>query len=338
MDTVLKKLQSIFKETLLSAHPLHPGHESTNDVYLVKTANSQYIVKVVKEPNKQSSFWRGLNLLFGVTHENSIRNQEKLSEHINQFGIIPTPKIYKADGGVNNPLKRPYVILEVLPGHPIPSDGETSDALMKDSDVAAQLGTLLGNLHRQTFSFFGCLDKKGHALKEFPTKLANTIQTLANTPKALKDPLVQKMLPYYYQEARNIEPPKSASLIMLDLWPSQFLEIKGQLCALVDIESYCIGPIELELCLLELWLKKRSKFKEAYFVVNTNWPDYEQTREIYRYFLYLLYDCPEQGLDSCIDSKGKFAQGDRIKSRIASPRPRLGPIANPYNPYTEEDE
>lgn len=336
--TIKENLQAIFEEKLLSAEVIHPSHDSTNDIFLVKTERNQYIVKVLKDTHQQSVFWQGLKHLFGATHQISIKNQDKLSQHINQFKIISVPKVYKASSDSNNPLKRPYVVLQVMPGNPIPAESHLAETLMKDPEVAIQLGSLLGSLHQQTFNYFGNLDKSGALLAEFPNKLTATIKTLANAPRALKDPLVQKMLPYYVSEARKITPPKTASLIMLDLWPSQFLEKNGHLSALVDIESYCIGPVELELCLLELWLKKRSKFKEAYFSTNSYWPDYEETRDIYRFFLYLLYDCPQEGLQSCLDSKGKFAQGDRIKNRIAAPRPRMGPVPNPYNPYSDEDE
>lgn len=334
---IQEKLQLIFDAKILNARKINPGHDSTNDVFVVQTEKGKYVVKLVKDSHMHGVFWKGLHLLFGASHESSIKNQVTLSKHINQFGLIPAPKVYRAESDANNPIKKPYVILEMMPGNPIPSESEIADVMMKSPDVASQLGILLGSIHKQTFTFFGNLDKEGYPLFEFPRKLANVIQVLANTKKAQKDPLVQKMLPYYLSKASSMEPPKASSLIMLDLWPSQFLENNGHLSSLVDIESYCIGPIELELCLLELWLKKRSKFKEAYFSVNNYWPDYEETREIYRYFLYLLYDCPSEGLQSCLDARGKFAQADRIRSRISAPRLKMGPNFNPFNPYDEDD-
>ncbi len=337
IDKLIERLQLIFDTKLIEARKIVPGHDSTNEIYAVKTAKGKYIVKVVKDVDMHGAFWKGLHMLFGATHEVSINNQDNLSNHINQFGLIPAPKVYRSESDLNNPLKKPYIVLEMMPGNPILGDSEIADLLTKSSEVALQLGALLGNIHKQTFSFVGNLDKQGYPISEFPRKLASTIQVLASMKRAQNDPLVQKMLPYYLSRARSMEPPKVASLIMLDLWPSQFLEDNGHLSSLVDIESYCIGPIELELCLLELWLKKRSKFKEAYFSVNTYWPDYEESREIYRYFLYLLYDCPSEGLQSCLDARGKFAQGDRIRSRISAPRLSMGPKFNPFNPYDEDD-
>jgi hypothetical protein len=337
VDKIIEKLQLIFDAKVTAARKIDPGHDSTNDVFAVQTVKGKYIVKILKDTHMHGVFWKGLNILFNASHTVSIKHQDNLSKHINQLGLIPAPKVYKAVSDLNNPLKKPYVILEMMPGNPILSSSEVAEDIMKSPDVALQLGALLAGLHQQTFPYFGNLDKKGSPLSEFPSKLASTIETLARTPKALKDPFVQKMLPYYVSSARAMEPPKVCSLISLDLWPSQFLEDQGLLSAFVDIESFVVGPIELELCLLELWLKKRSKFKEAYFTISSYWPDYEETREIYRYFLYLLYDCPPEGLQSCLDSKGKFAQADRIKSRITAPRLRIGPSFNPFNPYDEDE-
>jgi len=98
------------------------------------------------------------------------------------------------------------------------------------------------------------------------------------------------------------------------------------------VESYVVAPIELELVLVELWLGKHGKFKEAYLKQGGTWPDFEDRRELYRFFIYLLYDCPELGLQACLESKALFPQGDRTKSRMVAPRPRPGGYTSPYGP------
>lgn len=107
-----------------------------------------------------------------------------------------------------------------------------------------------------------------------------------------------------------------------------------KLSALIDLESYVVGPIGLELALLELWMGQLGKFKEGYFEIQNEWEDFEDNRDLYRFFLYLLYDCLPMGLDACLDSRSKFPQGDRVKSRLQAPRPRLpGSPSNPMNPW-----
>ena len=109
---------------------------------------------------------------------------------------------------------------------------------------------------------------------------------------------------------------------MLESWPSQFPSGDHDFSAFIDIESYIVGPIELELVLIELWLGRHDKFKEVYMDKGAKWPDFEEQRELYRFFLYLLYDCPELGLQACLESKALFPQGEGVRSRISAPRLR----------------
>jgi len=178
------------------------------------------------------------------------------------------------------------------------------------------------------------MNKKGFPLSEFPERLYATIKVLASAPKAQQNKEVQKMLPFFLRQAQTLKSPASSGIIMLDLWPSQFLMSENRISALIDIESYVVGPVELELVLIELWLQNLSPFKQGYFSQGTQWPDFEENRELYRFFLFLLYDCPEAGLKACLDSAAKFPQGDRVQSRMTSPRPRMpGTPSDPYNPF-----
>ncbi len=321
---MIQKLQFIFEDPIVNVRKMEPGHDSTNDVYAVLTQRGRFIVKIVKDPSMKGLFWKGLHLLFGTTHEISIKHQQGLSEHLNRFNGIPVPKVIKAQWDPNNPLNKPYIVMEVMPGNPVAQESDLATHITQDPDIAYQLGAFLTQLHKQIFSFFGNLELEGLPLSEFPQRLASTMEFLAKSKKAKEDKEVQALLPYFLVKAKSMPAPTSAGLIMLDLWPSQFLANEKGFTSLIDIESYVIGPIEMELVLLELWLKKRSKFKEAYMTAGVHWPDYEATREIYRFFLYLLYDCPPAGLSNCLDSKGKFPQGDRIRSRLGAPKPRPG--------------
>lgn len=81
-----------------------------------------------------------------------------------------------------------------------------------------------------------------------------------------------------------------------------------------------------------MWLDSHGKFKEGYLSTGAKWPDLAQQRELYRYFLYLLYDCPELGLKACLESKELFPQGESVKSRISAQRPRPKGYINPSGP------
>lgn len=327
MNIPTKELIDIFQSAITSkiqkVTHVNLGIDNTNDVFQINTNTGNYIVKVLKDiyPNL-SVFWRGISDLFEVSHEATYHNLQNLAEYLNKLGVVKVPKIIKTEASFHNPIKKPYVILEMMQGRPIPHESEISNEFAKSADAAYQLGELLSKTHAQQYDYFGNIAGSGQPLSKFPEKFKETLKKLASTRKASENPEIQQMLPYFLKLAEKMHVPKYAGLIMLDLWPSQFLAGINDFSAFIDIESYVIGPIELELVLVELWLGRHDKFKEAYLNKGASWPDFEEQRELYRYFLYLLYDCPELGLQACLESKALFPQGERLKSRISSPRPR----------------
>lgn len=333
-NEIATNLHKLFDEKTLTVNLLNTGYDNTNFVFLVKTSSGEYIVKVLKaDQDPNNTFWRGLELLFGLTHQLSYQTRGNISKFLIAHGVIPIPKVIKSEPTKNNPIHRPYVISEKMHGQSLHQDTEEEREIMHNSEVAFQLGEHIGKLHLQKFETFGVFSKIENKLSEFNNRLHSTIKLLAATRKAQQDQQVQQMLPYYLSEVLKLHQPKSAGLVMLDLWPGQFLAEGHKLTALVDIESYVIAPVELELVLLELWLQKLGKFKEGYFTINPYWSDYiEETREVYRFFLYLLYGCPEQGLEACIDSSNKFPKHDNVRSRLSAPRPRPKGYWSPHGP------
>lgn len=325
--------QPIFTSKIFKVTPINPGYGNTNDVYLMNTNTGNYILKVLKDIYPNSSvFWRGLNNLFEANHEATYQNLDNLSDYLKKLTVVSVPKIIKTEASFHNPIQKPYMIVEMMQGIPIPHESEISNQLAKSGEVAYQLGQLLSKIHAQKFDYFGNISGTGLPLSKFPLKLAETIRKLASTRKASQNKQIQQMLPFFLKQAENMPVPKSTGLIMLDLWPSQFLAGDHNFSALIDIESYVVGPIELELVLVELWLGKHDKFKEAYLEKGAIWPNFEAQRELYRYFIYLLYDCPELGVETCLSSEALFPQGQRLTSAISAPRPRPPGYWNPYGP------
>lgn len=330
-----KRIESLLNAPISHLNYIDPGHESTNDVYEGETPKGHVIIKILKDPHMKGVFWKGLNYLFGITPAISIAHQLQLTRDINAIGVIPAPNIIQFDSTSNNVLHKPYVILEKMPGSSVSAGSDLAIAIAGNPDITAQLGRFLAETHKKTYDFYGNLNLNGPLLEHFPEQLAETIVMLAGLENAKQNTEVQRLLPYMLSQVRKMAVPTSASLIMLDLWPSQFLATEKKITALIDFETYVIGPVGLELCLLELWLKKRRSFKEAYLASGLSWPDYEDQREVYRFFLYLLYDCPPMGLQACLDAK-KFALGDRLKSRLVAPK--LKPISNIFTPYSDDED
>jgi len=322
MSDLKDKIKQLFVSNHVQVETISLDYENTNDIFEVSTDEGCCIVKVPKViSDPHNAFWTGLENLFGLNALESIKNQASVSEHVEQYGAIDVPRVFKTDATSDNPIGKPYVMLEKMHGEPVPKDSELEQEIMQSADYIYQLGVHLGSLHLQNQEYFGTLNQHQYPMAEFPEKLSKTISKLGHARKALQDPGVQQMLPRFVDEALNMKAPNHLALIMPDLWPSQFLAMHDHLSACIDIEACVVGPVALELTLIELWIGQLGKFKEGYFSVNNHWPEeIEDHRELYRYFLFLLYGCPDAGLDACIHSSAKFPQRDRVRARISSPR------------------
>jgi fructosamine-3-kinase len=331
MSTLEEKIKALFISDDIRVIHINPASYHTNEVFEVSSKEGSYIVKVPKSLNDpHNTFWKGVEQLFSLNLIESIKNQESISQHLKQHGAIDVPGIIKADASHGNPLGKPYVVLEKMHGEQIIQGSDLEERVMQEEGCVYQLGTHVGSLHRQKIEYFGTLNQKKYPLKEFPARLSQTISKLGASKQALQDPGVQERLSHYVQKALNMPPPEHCSIIMLDLWPNQFLSMQGRLSACIDIEACVIGPLALELTLIELWMSHLGRFKEGYFSVNPHWPEeMENTREIYRFFLFLLYGCPEKGLGACLYSDVKFPTGEGEHKRLLAPRLRPRPPGFP---------
>lgn len=329
-------LQALFApaERLETVRVLDAGYDNTNELYQVITSDkAEYIIKIQRDTRiHRTQFWKGLNLLFNKTIEDSIHSQKALAEFLNQLNVVKVPRVIKADPTSHNPVGKPYVIMSKLNGIPVKPESREALEISSNKDIAYQLGLFLSKVHAQSFDYVGNMSAEGVPLVEFPNKLASTIKILGSSAKALQQPKVQALLPHYLNLASEHPPLKSAQMIMLDLWPIQFLLGDNALEALIDLEGYVIGPVGLELTFLEFWVGPLDSFKEGYLSEGAKWPDFEAQRDLYRFFLYLLYDCPAMGLDACLERETKFPIGEQIKSRIEAPRPRPDGYSNPHGP------
>ena len=48
---MIQKLQFIFDDPIVNVRKMDPGHDNTNDVYVVLTQRGRFIVKLVKDPS-----------------------------------------------------------------------------------------------------------------------------------------------------------------------------------------------------------------------------------------------------------------------------------------------
>lgn len=309
-DFVVDSLQKEIHDQVQEIKLIDTGYDSTNIVWDIKTKhNGEIILKISSQitDTSKSLFWLGQELLFGSDPSKSLNYQNELSKFLNSYGIVPVPRIIQYDASLNNAFGGPYLVVEKMLGSSLPQGSEIEIKFMSDAALMEQLGKQIASLHLKTFPRIGNVSGSLQVKPmDFKDRLITTLRELASHPLAQDNDEVQTLLPNIIKQAQEMDIPKTIATIMLDLWPSQFLSDNKKITALIDIESYVHGPIELELTVLELWVENIEAFKKGYTAVNPNFPNLDQTRGIYRYLLYLMYSCPQQGLNNLLHAPAKF--------------------------------
>ena len=303
----LHSIRRAFAEPVRDAWRIDPGYPSTNDVWRIEAHDGPRVLKVSRHASEagQSCFWRGMETLFGCNPMREIGNQPALSTYLNSHGTIPVPRVLAHETS-DNALGSPYVVAEWMPGSAVPYGSPQDAGFRSSAEAVAEIGRHVGRLHSIRHAHVG--DFSGTSLlppEEFPKRLAATMEQLASHGWSA-DREVKAALPGLLNAARQIPSPEHISPIMPDISPGQFLVDDNRITALVDFESYVWGPVELELTVLELWVRNASAFRAGYEETGEKLPCLETTRAAYRAFIYLLYDAPPKGLARWCDAPVLF--------------------------------
>ena len=305
-NAIRNKLVEIVPGEVTEIVPLHPGYENTNLVLEVSTSQDKhFILKLNEQQTKMpSTFWQGLNLLFGAKPANCNTIVE-ITQLLNKVQVFPIPKILNK-GMIETDSPISYLLLEKMPGLSVLQGSQSENEFMNSGTIAYEIGQYLGKLRKITYATIGDVNKTINIkADEFPQKLTDTIKQLANLPPAIENNEVQSNLNEILQKISVMPIPQFICPIMPDFWPSQFLWEHNHISALIDVESYVHGPIELELAVLELWLEDFDSLQRGYLSEGVSLPDLSSTRDIYRFLLYLLHGCPTLGLSHLFSSKMK---------------------------------
>jgi Ser/Thr protein kinase RdoA (MazF antagonist) len=304
-------IQKVFTERVLSVEYIDPGYPNSNYVWMVETEDGPRVLKVSGDTHKKSehTFWPGLRTLFGCQPLAEIAEQASLSVHLNDHGEIPVPRILKHELS-NEPLGRPYIIVEKMSGTPSPYNSSQHETFVSSVEIMEQFGRHIGKLHSTRYTHFGNFSQTRSFLPEnFPQRLAHTMKELSSYVWA-DDTEVQESIPKFVNMVEKMPTPEHISLIMPDIVPGQFLFEDDRITALIDIESYVRGPIELELTVIELWINDAAAFQKGYEEVRKCFPNLDEVRTVYRFFIYLLFNAPpplEKGIAKWIEAPEKFS-------------------------------
>ncbi|MCM3062142.1 phosphotransferase [Bacillus altitudinis] len=277
-----KTLQALFDQPIVSVKTLgEPYDGRANDVWLISLQDqTEYVVKSPKTAREESEFVYGINMIYGVDARTVQEHLDEISEklsHTNSFHIpIVVRKVKKAG--------KHFYVMEKVEGIPLTSFEGRSAQFYRD------YGRKLAHLHSYQTNFFGAVygGEKRH-LREFHALLKKAVSKLISHYYA-DQPEYQNYAEKVQQKLEKLSPPDAASLILIDLDPSQYIEDDDQVTSLVDTEYVVFGPAAFDLIALEYLLTK-----EAAQAVQLGYEEIcplprqlHEVRECYRFVSLLL--------------------------------------------------
>lgn len=257
--------------------------DSTHQLWHCETSDGSMVLKLCNQQSvDQSSFWVGLNQLFGIDFPKQLGTSKSTANYLNRHGAFVVPEVIAAKDNH-------FVLTRFLAG-------EDLDATRVTADHVVQLAQHIGRLHQQRFSAWGDLHQPTFAPSAWGQRLRETLRLLAdNSAIDIPEDLLAQVLAIDYHETAFVP-------IMPDLrWDQLRLSTDSNQIALIDLDAFVIGPRSLELVLLEYLLSSEQfvLFKSTYMRLN-DWPDYHAQKTAYQLLLFLMNVLGETDLASWI--------------------------------------
>jgi hypothetical protein len=274
-------LQSLFPEPIRSVTTLDPGYDShASDVWRVETATGRWVVRASRLHGRPDNrYWGALRHLFGIDPRR-LEALARVRQLLAPVSPVAIPQVYRialVDG-------RPHAVVDWCEGGALETFSGAPPALL------AAVGDYLGRVHSHSFP---CLGAPDGGLQVAPGDWGEHLaQGMARIVAEFfpGDAELSAFLPEMQALARSLPAPSGGALVMPDLDASQFLGGPDGLTALVDLESYVLGPVELDLCGLELILRRQDVAPVvAAYTRHRPLPDLSASRPLYR-FLHRLWE------------------------------------------------
>lgn len=291
-------LQFLFSERIKEVQELHPGYEDhASDVWLVKTDEREVVVRSSRMCDEPSNdFWWGCKRLFGIDPRNAF-GLEQINDTLQDITSIPIPQVIKK-AKIDS---KEFVVVDKLSGTMVPS------FINQPSTVLQDLGEGLARIHQYQVNYVGSPSGQFKIpLSRFKQHLLESMTDLVvNFYK--NDFAISRKLPEMIKRIEGITDPTSATLVLVDMDPTQFLSNGERLTGLVDTEAYVLAPRELDFIGLEYVLDKRSAkdFMIGYKRI-MEIPDLETCRLPYRYLYRLLSVQGSLDIDEWLDRENLF--------------------------------
>ena len=271
-------LQELFDRPILEQDELDPGFEDHGSlVFRVRTSREHVIARAFRRDAVEGSFWGNIQTLFGA---NPLAASEVVPIHslLAAISPIPVPSVLR----VGTADDREWLVVQLMQGSPLKNFDDLSD------DGLIEFGRNLGSIHMRRFDSLG--NPSGSVRfppSEFPRRLANVFRHSVDTYP--EDARLSRLVDDMCAAATELPPPNEGALVMLDIFPGQFLQKEHRIVAMIDVDAYVVGPRELDFICLEFFIDDRAGtlISRGYNEIRSL-PRLDQVRLVYRYFFRLL--------------------------------------------------
>ncbi|MGN7328102.1 phosphotransferase [Bacillus pumilus] len=277
-----KTLQALFDQPIVSVETLGEQYEGrANDVWLISLQDkTEYVVKSPKMTRAENEFVYGINMIYGVNAHTGQEHLDQINEKLALTNSFHIPKVVRK---VKKAGKHDDV-MEKVEGTPLTSFERRSSHFYQD------YGRKLALLHSYRTNSFGAVyGAETRHLREYHPLLKTAVSKLLSRYYA-DQPEFQRYGEMVQQKLNHLSPPDSASLILIDLDPSQYIEKDDQVTSLVDTEYVVFGPAAFDFIALEYLLTKETAHdvQLGYEEICPLPRQLHEVRECYRFVSLLL--------------------------------------------------
>jgi hypothetical protein len=266
---------------------------SSNDVYRCEGAGRVVAVRIPRvDRSEPSAFWRQMGDIFGLTFPPPWQHLRAVEVAIGGTSVA-CPKVL----ATTQVAGRPVSITTWLEG-----ERWEPDDLPPAPAAHESLGRFLATMHQQAVRGFGLLDRPLRPLADYHAAALGSARMTAERSWAGARPAADRLL-RVMAESEPAAVATSCAVVMPDIAANQFLFLAGDLAAVVDLDAYVAGPVELELTVAEWCLTDPASFARGYRTV-APLPEFGPFRRFHR--ASMLLNEPGADVDRLLDDRIHF--------------------------------
>lgn len=268
--------------------------DSTHQLWDCETVQGPLFLKICNSDNvSQSIFWQGMMRLFALNLPQQLGEFEQVYTFLSTQSRLEIPG-YIASGSAtaSDPA---FIAVKKIPGSML-------IAAEVDNLMVITLAKHIASLHQYSKTTWGAFGQPEFTPQQWPQRLQKTLLKLAEIHNRIPTDLLLEVT-----ELAGICTANEFVPMMPDLRWDQFLQHRGKLSALVDLDAFVFAPKELDFILLEYLLnEQQARVFAQQYQQSHNLPDLSVVRKPYRLLLFLMNVLGEEDIDTWMQADTRF--------------------------------